>query len=163
MAMRLNQVEEEDEALRQDAGPRLRIAIASRDGQSLNAHFGSAEKFVVYDVTPRSHAFVKAIEMSNVSDESGDHKAESEDTNAKKIAALAGCHIVFVLAIGGPVATKVIHAGIHPIKIAEAEPIDSVLSKVKGFLTADPPPWLRKVLAVTATKGRSMNFLDDDE
>ena len=116
---------------------------------------------MVYDVTPQSHAFVQAIEISQVSDESGDHKAESEDKNARKIAALAGCNIVFVLAIGGPVATKVIHAGIHPIKIAEPEPVESVLAKVKGFLTADPPPWLRKVLATKAS--RSMNFLDDDE
>jgi nitrogen fixation protein NifX len=150
----------EGEAAREQ-GPRLRIAIASRDGKSLNAHFGSAEKFVVYDVTPVDHAFVSTIEMTTVSDESGEHRAESEDKNARKIAALAGCNIVFVLAIGGPVATKVIHAGIHPIKIAEPEPVDSVLSKVKALLTTDPPPWLRKVLAATAA--RSMTFLDDDE
>lgn len=161
MAMPLNQLEGE-ERLRPDAGPTLRVAIASRDGQALNAHFGSAEKFIVYDVSPTGHAFVRAIEMTSVSDESGDHKAESEDRNARKIAALAGCHIVFVLAIGGPVATKVIHAGIHPIKLAEPEPVDSVLSKVRAFLTADPPPWLRKVLAA-ATQSRSTKFLDDDE
>jgi nitrogen fixation protein NifX len=160
MVMRLNELEEINDA-EQEAGPRLRVAIASRDGQSLNAHFGSAEKFMVYDVSPTGHAFVKAIEMSSVSDESGDHKAESEDKNARKIAALAGCNVVFVLAIGGPVATRVIQAGIHPIKIAEPEPVESILSKVKGFLTADPPPWLRKVLA--ATTQRSMKFLDDDE
>jgi nitrogen fixation protein NifX len=141
-------------------GPWVRIAIASRDGESLNAHFGSAEKFVVYDVSPVGHALVNVIEMTNVSDESGDHKAESEDKNARKIALLAGCNIVFVLAIGGPVATKVIHAGIHPIKIAEPEPVGSVLSKVRGFLTNDPPPWLRKVLSAKAS--RSMSFLDDE-
>ena len=90
--------------------PKLRIAIASRDGHSLNAHFGSAEKFMVYDVAPQSHELIQAIEISTVSDESGDHKAESEDKNARKIAALAGCNIVFVLAIGGPVAAKVIAA-----------------------------------------------------
>ena len=54
-----------------------------------------------------------------------------------------------------------VEPGIHPIKIAEPEPVDSVLSKVKGFLTTDPPPWLRKVLA--AKTSRSMTFLDDDE
>jgi nitrogen fixation protein NifX len=159
MAMRLNQLDDERPA--ENTGPMLRIAIASRDGRSLNAHFGSAEKFVVYDVSAHGHAFVRAIEMSSVSDESGDHKAESEDKNARKIALLAGCNIVFVLAIGGPVATKVIHAGIHPIKIAEPEPVDSVLAKVKSFLIADPPPWMRKVLA--AKTSRSMSFLDDDD
>jgi nitrogen fixation protein NifX len=142
-------------------GPRLRIAIATRDGKSLNAHFGSAEKFVVYDVTPRRCELIEAIEITQVSDESGDHKVESEDKNARKIAALAGCQIVFVLAVGGPVAAKILAAKIHPIKIVEPESIDSVLSRVQAFMTKDPPPWLRKVLA--ATSGRSMNFLDEDE
>jgi nitrogen fixation protein NifX len=160
MAMRLNELDEAGEA-GAETGPSLRIAIATRDGKLLNAHFGSAEKFVVFDVTPRGHTFVRAIEMGNVSDESGDHKAESEDKNAPKIAALVGCDIVFVLAIGGPVAAKVIRAGIHPIKIAEPEPVDSVLSKVRGFLTADPPPWLRKVVA--AKGSRSMQFLDEED
>ncbi len=141
-------------------GPSLRVAIASRDGQSLNAHFGSAEKFMVYDVTPTSRAFVQAIEMTNVNDESGDHRPESEDKNARKIAALKGCHIVFVLAIGGPVAAKVIRAQIHPIKIADPETIDSVISKVQTLLTTDTPPWLRKVLA--ANRPRSMDFLEED-
>jgi nitrogen fixation protein NifX len=145
-------------------GNSVRIAIASRDGETLNSHFGSAEKFVVYDVGPAGHALVQVIEMTSVSDESGEHRAESEDKNARKIAALAGCNIVFVLAIGGPVATRVIHAGIHPIKIAEPEPVSSVLSKVQGFLRSDPPPWLRKVLSAKAAKtSRSMSFLDDDE
>jgi nitrogen fixation protein NifX len=139
---------------------RLRIAIATRDGQSMNAHFGSAEKFVVFEVTPRDRKFVAILEMGQVSDESGDHKAESEDKNGRKIAALAGCHIVFVLAVGGPVAAKILAAKIHPIKLAESESIDSVLSRVQGFMTSDPPPWLRKVLASTGS--RSMSFLDED-
>jgi len=161
MDMRLNRLEVAPADGAASARPKVRIAIASRDGESLNAHFGSAQKFMVYDVTPEGHAFVQAIEMNQVSDESGDHKAETEDKNARKIAALAGCNIVFVLAIGGPVATKVIHAGIHPIKIAEPEPVQAVLAKVKTLLTTDPPPWLRKVLAAKAT--RSMKFLDEDE
>ncbi len=140
---------------------RLRIAIASRDGKSLNAHFGSAEKFMVYDVTPASHEFVHAIEITQVSDESGDHKVESEDRNGRKIRALAGCQIVFVLAVGGPVAAKILAARIHPIKVAEPESIDSVLARVKGFMAEDPPPWLRKVLAATAS--RSMGFLDEED
>jgi len=139
----------------------LRVAIASRDGVSLNAHFGSAEKFIVYDVSSTNHTFVETIEMREVSDESGDHKAESEDKNARKIALLSGCNIVFVLAIGGPVAAKVIQAKIHPIKIAEPETVESVIAKVQGLLASEPPPWLRKVLATAPS--RSMQFLDDDE
>jgi nitrogen fixation protein NifX len=144
-----------------EATSSLRIAIASRDGQTLNAHFGSAEKFVVYDVTPQAHALVETIEMAQVSDESGDHKSESEDRNGQKIKALAGCQIVFVLAVGGPVAAKILAARIHPIKIAEPEAVDSVLARVKSLMTSDPPPWLRKVLAANST--RTPSFLDEDD
>jgi nitrogen fixation protein NifX len=160
MALPLNSLEDSDRSPA-SAGPTLRIAIASRDGKSLDAHFGSAETFVVVDVAPRHHALVRTIEMISVSDESGEHKAESEDKNARKIAALAGCHIVFVLAIGGPVAAKVIAAKIHPIKIAEPESVESVIANLQELLTTQPPPWLRKVLAAQAS--RSMAFLDDDE
>jgi len=141
--------------------PRLRIAIASRDGASLDAHFGSAEKFMVYDVTPGGHELVQAIAVTQVSDESGDHKAESEDKNGRKIAALAGCNIVFVLAVGAPVAAKILAAKIHPIKVAEPESIDSVIARMKTLMVSEPPPWLRKVLAATSS-ARSMSFLDEE-
>lgn len=143
-------------------GPCLRVAIASSDGKSMNAHFGSAKRFVTYEVSPSGAQLLEAASFEEVSDESGDHREDGQDRIAAKIAALRGCHLLFVLAIGGPVAAKVIKAGIHPIKLAEPEANDSVIRKVQAMLTGDAPPWMRRVLA-TLEQQRNMDFLEEED
>jgi nitrogen fixation protein NifX len=144
------------------AEPRLRVAIASSDGKSMNAHFGSARRFVIYQVSPRAVELLEVARFDEVSDESGDHRDDAQDRIAHKIAALAGCQLLFVLAIGGPVAAKVIRAGIHPIKLAEPECNDSVTRKVQAMLTGEAPPWMRRVLASVRVQ-RSMDFLEQED
>jgi nitrogen fixation protein NifX len=140
---------------------RLRVAIATQDLKTLNAHFGSAKRFAVYDVTPTDARFVEAVSFGDVSDETGAHVDDGADRIGPKVAALAGCHLLFVLAIGGPAAAKVVGAHIHPVKLATPEPIDAILTRVQGMMTGNPPPWLRKVMGAQAGP-RSMDFLDED-
>jgi nitrogen fixation protein NifX len=142
------------------ASPKLRIAIATQDRKNLNAHFGSARAFVVYDVTPTSATFLEAFEFDGVSDESGAHKVEGDDKITPKVEALTGCTLMFVRAIGGPAAAKVVKAGIHPVKIADPMSIDAVIGKVQSMMTGNPPPWLRKVMQ---TAGAATKAAFDDE
>ncbi len=142
--------------------PRLRVAIATQDMRTLNAHFGSAPRFAVYDVTPAEARFVEALSFDNVSDQSGAHSDDGADRIGAKVEALTGCHLLFVLAIGGPAAAKVVGAHIHPVKLAAPEPIDSILARVQTMMAGNPPPWLRKVMGAQEPR-RSMDFLDDEE
>jgi nitrogen fixation protein NifX len=142
--------------------PRLRVAIASSNGKALDAHFGSAKKFVVYDVSAADSQLVEIIDFSDTSDESGDHGAAAEDRIGSKIGTLKGCQVLLVLAIGGPVAAKVVKAGVHPIKVATAESISSAIEHVQTLMSGSPPPWLRKLLAPKTE--RSLRFMDlEDE
>jgi nitrogen fixation protein NifX len=141
--------------------PRLRVALATQDVKSVNAHFGSAKKVAVYEVTPQSSRFVEALDFENTTGESGEHTSSSGDTLQSKVAAIAGCNLLFCLAIGASAAQKVVSAKIHPVKLSAAEPIEQVISKVQTMMTGDAPPWLRKVLA--AKKERSMSFLDEED
>lgn len=141
--------------------PSLRIAVATSDGKSLDAHFGSARKFSLYEVSARSTQFLGAAEFDEVSSGSGAHATDDYDRIGPKVAALAGCSLLFVLAIGGPAAARVVGAKIHPVKVAAPEPIDAVLQRVQGMLAGKPPPWLRK--AMTPQAERSMEFLDRDD
>ena len=143
--------------------PRLRVAIATQDLRSLNAHFGSARRFAVYDVMPAEARFVEAVSFGDVSDETGAHVDDGTDRIGAKVAALTGCHLLFVLAIGGPAAAKVVGAHIHPVKLPTAEPIDAILARVQAMMTGNPPPWLRKVMGAQQQPRRSMDFLDDEE
>lgn len=149
---RLRLIEEETalpEEPKKTAG--VRIAIATQDMKSLNAHFGSARKFAIYDVTPTSSAFIEAVGFDDVSDEGGSHKDDGDDRITPKVEALQGVNLLFVRAIGGPAAAKVVRAKIHPIKIADPQPIDDVIARVQTMLKGSPPPWLRKVLAESGT------------
>jgi nitrogen fixation protein NifX len=143
-------------------GPTVRVAVATQDGKAMNAHFGSAQRFAVYDVTPSDRSFVEWVVFDARSDESGAHDPQVNPI-APKVAALRGCHLLFVLAIGGPAAASVIKAGIHPVKLSAPEPIEQVLAKVQAFMTGTPPPWLRKVLVAAAGTARSTDFLEQED
>jgi nitrogen fixation protein NifX len=137
----------------------LKIAIATNDMEHLNAHFGSARKFAVYEVTRTEWRFVEAIGFDSFTEQSGKH-AEGDDKIGPKVEALAGVALLFVLAIGGPAAAKVVRGGIHPVKLKDPESIASVIARVQEMLRGAPPPWLRKILGRDAPKA---DFMDDAE
>lgn len=139
----------------------LRIAIATNDLENLNAHFGSARKFAVYEVWKSGARFVEAHEFGNVTAQKGKHD-DQDDKITPKVEALTGCALLFALAIGGPSAAKVVKAGIHPIKRKDAEPIEAVLEQVQEMLNGTPPPFLRKILG-TFEKPDFLEELDEEE
>ena len=139
----------------------VRVAIATTDMKALDAHFGSAKRFAVYDVTQEGWGFVEALAFDDVTEESGAHKTDGDDRITPKVNALAGCHLLFCLAIGGPSAAKVVSAKIHPIKVQAPSPIDEVLERTRAMLAGTPPPWLRKVLAQAGVAAPKPSFADD--
>lgn len=136
----------------------LRIAIATNDMEHLNAHFGSARKFAIYEVTTTGARFVEAHEFENVTRQKGQHD-DQDDKITPKVEALRGCALLFALAIGGPSAAKIVKAGVHPIKRKGPEPITGILSQTQEMLNGAPPPFLRKILG-TAQKP---DFMDEEE
>lgn len=159
MTARTLRLIEPDEPKTTDEVP-LRIAIATHDLAHLDAHFGSAKTFAIYDVTATSHRFVEAVGFDDVTAQTGKH-LDTEDRITPKIEALKGTALLFVLAIGGPSAAKVVRAGIHPVKLKAAEPISEVIARVQTMLHGDPPPWLRKILG-RGRNPRDMAFLEEE-
>ncbi|HNL24781.1 MAG TPA: nitrogen fixation protein NifX, partial [Pseudomonadales bacterium] len=98
--------------------------------------------------------FVEAIQFDGDLQEDG-----NEDKLAPKIEAIKDCAILYVAAIGGSGAARVVAHNIHPIKVAQPEPIAELLEKLRDVLAGTPPPWLRKVMF----KGESRQFDFDDE
>ncbi|PZV36622.1 nitrogen fixation protein NifX [Mesorhizobium kowhaii] len=138
----------------------LRVAIATQDMKELNAHFGSARRFAVYDVTREEWNLVEALAFDDVSDENGEHRTEGDDRITPKVEALKGCHLLFCLAIGGPSAAKLVSAKIYPLKVPQPQSIQDVLLRTQVMLRTCPPPWVRKLLAEAGVAKPS--FEDDD-
>lgn len=134
----------------------MKIAFATQDKVHVDAHFGWAKSIVTYDVTTDGHTFVESFDFGGKLEEDGD-----EDKLAPKLDAIRDCTILYVAAIGGSGAARVVAQKIHPIKVAQPEPIETLLAKLRDVLRGTPPPWLRKAIANSG--GQSPDFEEDDE
>ncbi|QAY97263.1 nitrogen fixation protein NifX [Methylovirgula ligni] len=131
----------------------MKIAFATQDMKRVDAHFGWAKNIAIYEIGPEGHEFVEAIEFDGDLREDG-----NEDKLAPKIDAIRDCAILYVAAIGGSGAARVVAANIHPMKVSQPEAIDDLLLKLEEVLKGSPPPWLRK--ALSKGKERSFDFED---
>lgn len=132
----------------------MKIAFCTQDLKQVDAHFGWAKNIAIYEVGPDSHRFVEAIQFDGDLQEDG-----NEDKLAPKIEAIKECAILYVAAIGGSGAARVVANNIHPIKVAQPEEIAGLLDKLRDVLAGTPPPWLRKAML----KGEKRQFDFDDE
>jgi len=132
----------------------MKVAFSTQDKQRVDAHFGWAKHLAVYDVTAEGYRYVETFDFGGELQEDG-----NEDKLAPKLAAIADCAILHVAAIGGSAAARVVAAKIHPIKVAQPEPILDILEKLQEVLRGTPPPWLRKALA----KGQPRDASFDEE
>lgn len=132
----------------------MKVAFATQDLKRVDAHFGWAKNIAIYEVTPESHCFVEAVQFEGDLQEDG-----NEDKLAPKIEAIKDCTILYVAAIGGSGAARVVANRIHPIKVNEPEDIGAILVKLQAVLKGTPPPWLRKVML----KGQERKFDFDEE
>ena len=134
----------------------MKVAFATQDQQRVDAHFGWAKHLAVYDVSPDGYAFVQDYGFGENLAEDG-----NEDKLAPKLDAIRDCAIVYVAAIGGSAAARVVAAKIHPDKVPSPEPILDILDKLQDVLKGTPPPWLRK--ALLKGQARSFDFDETDE
>ena len=119
----------------------LRVAVASNTAANLDGHFGSAPRFLVYQVGKTAIKLVD-VRPTLIAD-------EAEDKNVARSELINDCQLVYVQSIGGPAAAKVVRAGVHPVKIPTAGPATDTLAKLQAVLDA-PPPWLAKIMGVEA-------------
>ncbi len=120
----------------------MKIAFATTDGEHINAHFGWAKQIAVYDVNIDGYKPLETLKFGGNLQEDGD-----EDKLDPKLEALAGCTIVYLAAIGGTAAARLISRRITPIKAnSEEDKITDVLEHLVQTLKGNPPPWLRKIL-----------------
>jgi nitrogen fixation protein NifX len=115
----------------------IRVACASNGGEALDGHFGSARRFLIYQV---SGTEVRLIDARAV-DDSG-----AEDKNAYRAGLIRDCQVLYVASIGGPAAAKVVKADIHPIKDAGGGSARDRMVALQRILADKPPPWLAKVM-----------------
>lgn len=117
----------------------MRIAFTSSDGRTVDQHFGTARAFRVWEVGPEAAGEVAAVTAAPASD-------DEEGRIAARASAVAGCAIVYTVAIGGPAAARLVARRIHPLGTGREVPIAELISRLQEVLRGTPPPWLRKAM-----------------
>jgi nitrogen fixation protein NifX len=132
----------------------MKIAFTTSDHVHINAHFGWAREIDVYEISDKGYELLETLQFDGDLKEDG-----NEDKITPKLDALVDCTIVYVTAIGGSAAARLIKKGVTPVKAkSEEEEINEVLTKLVKTLKGNPPPWLRKAL-----QPKTSNFADDVE
>lgn len=132
----------------------IRVAVASNNEEKLDGHFGSCERFLIYQV---SSTELRLIGARSTLEADG-----AEDRNVARSELINDCQVVYVQSIGGPAAAKVVRAGVHPVKIPKIGPARDVLAQLQATLTA-PPPWLAKIMGVEPSSLARFAELAEDE
>jgi len=133
----------------------LRVAIAANRGENLDGHFGSCERFLIYQV---SRDEIRLVEVRSTAETNA-----AEDKNAARSALINDCQIVYVQSIGGPAAAKVVRADVHPVKKPTGGVAREVLKELQGRLDS-PPPWLAQIMGVPAASlARFEADIDEEE
>lgn len=120
----------------------IRVAVAANRGENLDGHFGSCDRFLIYQVGQQA---IKLVDVRSTVEADA-----AEDKNASRSALINDCQIVYVQSIGGPAAAKVVRAGVHPVKKPSGGSTREVLAELQGRLNS-PPPWLAQIMGVPAT------------
>ena len=135
----------------------MKVAFTSSDGRVVDRHFGQTRDFFIWEIGPDAASFVsKATALASSEAPQGAPNTErgfaagsdldEEDRIAARASAVAGCAIVYTVAIGGPPAAKLVANRIHPMKTGTEVPISELVSKLQEVLRGTPPPWLRKAM-----------------
>jgi len=136
---------------------KMKVAFTTSDKVHINAHFGWAKQIDVYDVSPQGYDFFKTFEFQGDLQEDG-----NEDKLVPKIEALADCTIVYVSAIGGSAAARLIRKKVTPVKAtSEEEKITDILDELVKTLNGNPPPWLRKIIQ-QESQPKNLDFAEDE-
>lgn len=133
----------------------IRVAIASNGGERLDGHFGSCRRFLIYQVSAGT------IDLIDVRPTEGADLAE--DRNGYRVELIRDCQVVYVQTIGGPAGSKVVRAGIYPLKRIEGGQAEAVLAELQQVMGDAPPPWLARLIGKGSQRRLRFSVPDEEE
>ncbi|MEK4510123.1 nitrogen fixation protein NifX [Paenibacillus anaericanus] len=118
----------------------MKVAFASHDGVTVNAHFGQCIQFAIFEVIKGSSVLLEIRHVSDI--QGGDENGRIES----RIGAIGDCTLVFIMQIGASAAARVTRRKIMPVKVPMGSSIESQLGRLQELLSGRPPLWLEKIL-----------------
>lgn len=124
----------------------FKVAFASSDLKKVDQHFGSAERFAIYQVTPEEITLLEVAEFGSLDQDGNESKL------LEKFVVLDGCVAVYCLAVGPSAVRQLMALKIQPMKVAHGSQINSLLKELQHDLQDGPSGWLARALAAREEK-----------
>ena len=105
----------------------VKVAFFTNDLKNIDAHFGSAPQFAVYDVDSEGFSLFEVVPT-------GEEKTEGRVEMLQD----SGVDILYCVEIGPTAAAKVVNSKIFPIKYKEVVCIETELTKLSSMMTTNP-------------------------
>ena len=90
------------------------IAIASTDGETVNEHFGKAERFLIFDITESQQSLIATRDCETLSTDDKSHPFDPERMGSV-LETIKDCQQVYCTKIGARPQQELEKAGITPI------------------------------------------------
>lgn len=136
----------------------LRVAFASTDRIHVDLHFGSAIRFIVYDISPGRADLVGIGEFVPADQVGADGRVglagTTEDKVAVKLEFLQGCSAVYAASIGTSSIRRLMGAQIQPVIVDNGHDIEDLLNEVSLALVHGGLAWVDRARARTRPADR---------
>lgn len=133
----------------------IRVAIASNNSDQLDGHFGSCQRFLVYQISADQARLIDCRDI--------DDRQAQDDKNGYRARLIADCQLLYVVSIGGPAAAKVVKQDIHPIKVPNGSDALSLIAELQQVIAEKTPPWLAKAMGQPAEARVRFTSEENDE
>ena len=136
----------------------LRVAFASTDRIHVDMHFGSAERLVVFDISPGRADLIGVGQFVLAEQVGADGRAGLANTVEDKVAAkldfLQGCSAVYAASIGTSSIRRLMGAQIQPVIVDNGHDIEDLLNEVSLALVHGGLAWVDRAKARTRPADR---------
>ncbi|WP_308874873.1 NifB/NifX family molybdenum-iron cluster-binding protein [Thiothrix subterranea] len=116
----------------------IKVAFASTDMKHVDQHFGAAESFAIYALTPDNVQLVEATQFGKLAMDGNEDKLDA------KIKVLDGCVAIYSQAVGASAVAKLKTANIQPVKVSAGAEISELLEALQEELRQGPARGWRK-------------------
>lgn len=119
---------------------KVRVAFATSDLKLVDQHFGSAERFAIYELDADGQSLKEVVEFGDLSQDGNENKL------VEKFVVLDGCVAVYSIAVGPSAVRQLMSLGIQPIKVVAGETIAHYIQTLQQELQEGPSGWLARAL-----------------
>lgn len=116
----------------------MQVAFASQNLTHIDAHFGWAQHFVIYDVSAEGACFVRGVRFNGLLGQDGDDRKLGP-----KMRAVRGCALVFAADVGVTARALLARQDIRAITRFANRPVVEALEDLTQIMRTAPGRWLR--------------------